>query len=213
MWGDVWVPGSAARFLPPGIAIRIPAGAKMVLQVHYHKTGKPETDLSRVALYYAKEKPKRVIVTVPIGRVDLLLAPGSAREEVHASLTLPTDAQLWNVFPHMHMLGHEMKAMATLPDGSVQPLIWVDDWDFNWQATYHYKKPVSLPKGTRLDLIATYDNSEKNPRQTSHPPKLVRFGEQTTDEMCFCFFGITLDVAGMRALGAALQHSEANQAP
>ena len=106
---------------------------------------------------------------------------------------LPADVHLRSIFPHMHMLGHEMKVIATLPDGSVKTLINIDDWDFNWQATYFYKEPIALPKGTKITLTATYDNSATNPHQTSHPPKEVRFGEQTTDEMCFAFLGVTVD--------------------
>jgi hypothetical protein len=99
----------------------------------------------------------------------------------------------------MHMLGHEMKVTATLPDGTVKPLVWIKDWDFNWQATYLYREPLALPKGTKLRLVAVYDNSERNPRQTAHPPRLVRFGEQTTDEMCFAFFGLTVDGENLSA--------------
>src|SRR5207248_11399679 len=128
-----------------------------------------------------------------LGTEDLLLPPVNAHNEVRAGLTLPMDVRVHSIFPHMHLLGHEMKVIATFPDGTVKPLIWIRDWDFNWQATYYYKEPIALPKGTKIDLLAVYDNSEKNPRQTAHPPRTVRFGEQTTDEMCFCFLGLTIE--------------------
>src|SRR5262249_50746444 len=152
LWGDVWVPGSSARFLPPGVAIHIPAGVSLVLQVHYHKTGKPETDRSRMALYFAKGAVEQPIRTIETGQIFLLIPPGKERHEVHAQLTLPADAHLRSVFPHMHLLGREMKVTATLPDGAEKPLIWINDWDFNWQATYFYKDPVALPKGTKISL-------------------------------------------------------------
>lgn len=72
-------------------------------------------------------------------------------------------------------------------------MVYVKDWDFNWQETYVYKEPIALPKGTVLNVNAIYDNSETNPRQTNHPAKEVRWGEQTTDEMCVCVIGITVD--------------------
>jgi hypothetical protein len=192
-FGEVWVPGSMARRLPPGVAVKVPAGAKLVLQVHYHKSGKPDVDRSRAALYFIKTPVEKQLRMAAMGNVTLLLPPGDDHHEVRTSLTLPFDVHAHSIFPHMHMLGREMKVTATLPDGTVKPLIWIRDWDFNWQATYYFKEPVALPKGTKIDLVAAYDNSEKNPRQTAHPPREVRFGEQTTDEMCFCFFGLTLD--------------------
>jgi hypothetical protein len=196
LWGEVWVPGNSPRFLPHGVALRIPKGARLVMQVHYHKTGKPEVDRSRMAIHYAKGKVERQILTIPIGAQEFELKPGSDRQEVRASLTLPVPATLWSIFPHMHMLGREMKVTARLPDGTVKPLVYINDWDFNWQATYFYKEPIDFPPGTRLDLLAVYDNSERNPRQTSHPPRVVRFGEQTTDEMCFAFLGLSSELLG-----------------
>ncbi len=192
-WGDVWVPGNSPRPLPKGMAIRIPAGCKLVMQVHYHKTGKPEVDRSQMALYFAKEKVEKVIRTTMMGDMLFRITPGVSRYPVKSTLVAPVDMTLWSIFPHMHMLGKEMKIIATLPDGKVMPLIYIDDWDFNWQATYFYKEPMKLPRGTKIELSAYYDNSESNPHQTAHPPRLVTFGEQTTDEMCFCFFGLTFD--------------------
>jgi len=95
-----------------------------------------------------------------------------------------------------------MKVDAHLPDGKVTPLIWVKDWDFNWQSQYRYAEPVTLPKGTRIELHYIYDNSDANPHQPTHPPKRVHFGEQTSDEMAFAFLQVELahrdDVKGFR---------------
>ena len=98
-------------------------------------------------------------------------------------MTLPVDAQAFGVFVHAHYVAKEMKATATLPDGSVQPLIWIPDWDFNWQDVYTYKTLVTLPRGTRIDVRVTYDNSADNPGNPNNPPKTVLWGEQTFDEM------------------------------
>jgi peroxiredoxin len=192
-WGDGWAPGMNPRRLPEGIAVRIPKGAKLVLQVHYHKTGKPEEDQSSVAIYWTKSPVKQVLKTFPIGNVTFALQPNVANQVVKAGITLPFSVTLRQVLPHMHMLGTEMKVTARLPDGTEKSIIYIKDWDFNWQMNYRYKEPVSLPKGTKLSLVATYDNTITNPRQPSNPPKEVRFGEQTTDEMCFAFLGFTVD--------------------
>ena len=81
----------------------------------------------------------------------------------------------------------------TYPDGTVRPLIHIDDWDFNWQSTYTFAQPIPLPAGTRIDMVATFDNSAANVRQPSHPPRPVSWGEGTTDEMAIVFLGITVD--------------------
>ena len=90
----------------------------------------------------------------------------------------------------MHLLGRDMQVDAHLPDGRVEPLVLIRDWDFNWQETYQYREPLRLPRGTRLELVAHYDNSADNPRNPSRPPKTVRWGEQTTDEMCIAFLEV-----------------------
>jgi hypothetical protein len=106
------------------------------------------------------------------------------------SATLPVDVKVYLANPHAHYLGKEFKATATLPDGTTKPLLWIQDWDFNWQDGYNYKEPVLLPKGTRLDVRITYDNTAANPRNPSNPPKRVWWGEESTDEMGSISFGL-----------------------
>lgn len=192
-WGEGWAPGMTPRRQPPGVAIRIPRGAKLVLQVHYHKSGKPEEDQSALAVYWAKGPIRQVRRVFPFGQVFFRLLPGVADQKVEARLTVPRDITLREILPHMHMLGKEMKVTATLPDGTEKPLIYVKGWDFNWQMIYRYREPVRLPRGTKLHLVALYDNTTRNPNQPSNPPRLVRFGEQTNDEMCFAFLAYTRD--------------------
>ncbi len=195
-----WAPGNTANFLPTGTAFKIGKGWKMVLQVHYHKDGKVEEDNSAVGLYFAdKASVEKEMYTFGMINAFFRLNPGDAHKEVKANLTVPADVTLWAVMPHMHLLGREMKLTATLPDGSTRPLIYVADWDFNWQETYRYKQPVHLPKGSKIELTAIYDNSERNPRQPTHPPRIVGWGEQTTDEMCLGLMQITVDAQHLNA--------------
>jgi len=98
--------------------------------------------------------------------------------------------------PHMHMIGKQIKVTMTPPDGAAQTLVDIPDWDYNWQETYFFREPIAVKAGTRFDIEAHYDNSAKNPRNPSNPPRLVKFGEQTTDEMCFGFIGATSDKPG-----------------
>ncbi len=192
-WGSGWAPGMNPRRFPAGVAVKVPQGAKMVLQVHYHKTGKPEVDRSAVALYFAKGPVESVVKVAPVGNPFFSLKPNVADQQVKADFITPIPVTLYGVLPHMHMLGKEMTVTATLPDGTKRPLIQIKNWEFNWQMGYQYKQPVKLPAGTRVSMVATFDNTTQNRNQPSNPPKTVKFGEQTTDEMCFAFLSFTMD--------------------
>ncbi len=188
-----WAPGNLPRFLPEGVGMPLPKGSDIVIQVHYHKTGKPETDQTQIGLYFAKKPIAKRLRVWPLTSFMINIPPGEARHEVKASMTLPADSHAVDITPHMHLLGREMKVTATFPDGRTESLIWIKDWDYRWQDTYRFKDQVALPKGTRVDLVAYFDNTSGNPRNPSNPPQRVRFGEATTDEMCFAFIGFTLD--------------------
>jgi mono/diheme cytochrome c family protein len=196
-----WVPGNTPRFAPPGLGIRIPAGARLVLQIHYHPDGEPHQDRTRIGLYFAKAPIRQPVYTLPLYNLGFTIPPGAERYKVTASLPVPTDMTAWGVIPHMHLLGREMQVRAVLPDGSVRPLVWITDWDFHWQESYYFKEPVKLPQGSRLELVAYYDNSAKNPDNPNHPPQTVRWGEQTTDEMCLAVLGVTVDAEELAAGG------------
>jgi hypothetical protein len=110
---------------------------------------------------------------------------------VTAQLKVPVDVDLVGVTPHAHLICKDMQGNATLPDGKKIPLIWIKDWDFNWQGQYVYKTPIRLLAGTVIDMKYTYDNSDANFRNPNNPPKRVHFGEQTTDEMAFLFLSFS----------------------
>ncbi len=188
-----WAPGITAHYLPVGVATQVPKGARIVLQVHYHKDGKPETDLSRVGIYFAKGPVDKTLHVIPVVHSLQIPANDSHYTVSTTSAPSPVNYHLIAITPHMHLLGHKMALTAIKPDGTKVPLVSVSDWDFNWQSTYFYKKPVALPVGTRVVMTATYDNSARNPRNPNTPPKPVMWGEQTTDEMCIAFLHYTLD--------------------
>jgi peroxiredoxin len=186
-----WTPGSTPHRLPRGIGQAMPRGSDLVLQVHYHCSGKPETDQSQVAIYFSRKKARQVVGSFHVLNGNLHIPAGAARFRHQARYTLPTDVFLLDAAPHMHLLGKEMKVTATLPNGDVQPLVWVKDWDFNWQGPYTFLKPLFLPRGTRIDVDAFLDNSAGNPLNPSSPPRAVEWGEQTDDEMVVCEFRFT----------------------
>jgi mono/diheme cytochrome c family protein len=193
-----WAPGLQPNLLGGGAGFLLPKGADIVLQMHYHKDGKPESDLTSIGLKFAKEPVDKRLRWGAMGEELLDIPPGDKAYPINVHLTVPANMTVWDVIPHMHWLGHDMTVTATLPDGTKRTLIDVDHYDFNWQTRYTYKEPVDLPKGTLLNLTAHYDNSSDNPRNPYNPPKEVTFGEQTTNEMCFAFFSYTLDAEHLR---------------
>lgn len=186
-----WVPGTTPHRLPGGTGQPMPKDSDLVLQVHYQCSGKPETDQSEVAIYFADSKARQVVASFHVLNGNLHIPAGAARFRHRAAYTLATDLILFDAAPHMHLLGREMKVTATLPNGTVQPLVWVKNWDFNWQGQYTFMKPKFLPKGTRIDVDAYLDNSTGNPQNPSSPPRAVEWGEQTSDEMVVCEFRFT----------------------
>jgi len=112
---------------------------------------------------------------------------------VTGSIEVPADVHVTGVSPHMHWIGKDFLLKAIRPDGATVTLIRIDRWNFNWQGTYDLVAPVALPKGTRIEMLAHFDNTEANPDNPSKPPRVVRWGEQTTDEMCIGFVQWTLD--------------------
>ena len=190
-----WAPGSRPLELPNDTAFQLPAGSRVVLQVHYHPHGgDSHPDQTEIGVYFAPAQPKNQMYILPVINNTFTIPPNDANYKVTGAWPLPMPAvKLWFIAPHMHLLGKTMKVEATLPNGSSECLVNIDDWDFNWQGAYLYKNPVQLPAGSRLSLLATYDNSSGNPRNPNNPPKPVSWGEETTDEMCIAFVGLTVD--------------------
>ncbi|HTM50850.1 MAG TPA: hypothetical protein VL285_19275 [Bryobacteraceae bacterium] len=194
-----WAVGANPHILPAGLALPLRKGSDFVLQAHFHLSGKAEKEQSTIGLYFADRAPERMLTGIQVPAVfgvgmGLDIPPGEKTYTIKDSFTLPVDVEGLAVGGHAHYLAKDMQAVATLPDGSRQWLLWIKDWDFSWQDQYQYKKPVALPKGTRIDVALTYDNSADNPRNPSHPPKRVKWGEQSFDEMG----SVTVQVAPAR---------------
>jgi Ca2+-binding EF-hand superfamily protein len=185
-----WTPGHMPRLLPQEIAHPLYPQTDLVLQIHYQPTGKPETDQSSVGLFFTDRPGRKYAVPVPLSisppfkNTKLLDIPaGQKRHKVELTGEVPADAFVYAVHTHAHYLLREVKVTATPPGGKAVSLLRIHDWDFNWQDRYVYADPPRLPKGTRLDLVAYFDNSADNPQNPNNPPKDVHFGIRSTDEM------------------------------
>ncbi|HEX8915805.1 MAG TPA: cytochrome c [Humisphaera sp.] len=179
----IWVPGKDPLPLPSGYAMVWPAGADLLVQLHLHPSGRPETERSQVGLYLTDEPPRGALVPLALLERNVDIPPGAKGHTLRKSLTVKQDAELVGMFPHMHLIGRTCEATAKLPDGRSVNLLTIRDWDFRWQGYYQPSERVKLPAGTVVECVWTFDNSADNPAQPSNPPRRVRFGEQTTDEM------------------------------
>jgi hypothetical protein len=188
-----WTPGTIPRPWPSGVGKRLKAGSDLILFVHYHPSGKPETDQSAIGVFLSKAPLTRFITGIPMGTSEIEIPAGARRHSVVVRTTLPADAHAYTLMPHGHLLLRELTLTATRPDGTIARLLWIDDWDFNWQGQYHFAKPVALPKGTALELVGIYDNSSANARNPNSPPRRVRFGPASTDEMLGCHIQVIPD--------------------
>ncbi len=183
-----WAVGGNARELPAGLAMRLPKGADLILSTHFHPSGRAEDELSTVALYFADEPPAEHHTGIQLpplfGALEGIDIPaGESEYVVEDGFKLPVGVRAFGLGAHAHYLGKSMKLTATLPDGTVKTLAWIKDWDFAWQEQYLFADFVELPAETILDVRITYDNSADNPRNPSQPPRRVKWGEQSTDEM------------------------------
>jgi len=178
-----WVPGMTARPLPEGLAMSLPRGAAVVLDTHFQPTGRVEHERTRVGLYFADGPPGRPATLVRLGASSINIPPGRADYRVTDALELPVEVEAIGVAPHAHYVGREVHAWAELPDGGVEPLIRIPDWDFAWQDLYRYAEPVALPAGTRVRVEFVYDNSRANRRNPHAPPRRVIGGPRSVDEM------------------------------
>ncbi len=191
--GDLggWAPGIQPSPLPDGVGRSLPRGADLIVQMHYHPSGKPETDRTRIGLHFAKTPIRQTLHWTAAVNPGMELPPGQSNIEIKASWPVPVDLVAHAVTPHMHLLGRDIAMTVTLPDGKVQDLIKIDEWDFNWQYSYFFEKPLDLPKGSVVNVVSHYDNTAANPHNPNKPPKLVKWGEATTDEMCVGFIAVT----------------------
>ena len=194
-----WALGTNPRILPEDVAVRIEPGMKLVMQVHFHPSGKKEQELSKVAFHFADGAPPRQYVEVQIppafGQLSGIRVPaGTDRYSLRETFELPVDVRAFAVFPHAHYIGKEFKMTAQLPSGETKLIMNVPDYDFAWQEYYYLKEPLVLPAGTKVTSYIRWDNTADNPKNPYSPPQEIKWGLFSEDEMG----SIILDVVAVR---------------
>jgi hypothetical protein len=198
-----YVPGSAPFKFPDGFGLKLPKGSDIIIQVHYPKGAVGHTDQTKVNFEFAKGggfiRPvylDPILNEENITNGSLVIPAGQKKTFKQLFDGITVDVSLMAVLPHMHLIGKSTKIWATPPVGEVIPIVKIDNWDFHWQMNYTFEKLVKIPKASLLESEVTYDNTTDNPNNPNSPPKIVRWGEKTTDEMCLTYFYYTFYLAG-----------------
>ena len=190
----VYAPGSAPEVYPAGMAKLVKAGSDIVFEIHYTPTGTAVEDRTKVGMVFATKPPAKRVLTLQMDNEKFVIPAGEREFRVSVWGTLPNDALLLGFFPHMHLRGTSFEYTRLLDNGLPETLLKVKPYDFYWQLYYRLAEPMALKKGTRLNWIATYDNSRANPRNPD-PAADVRYGPQSWEEMMVGFFDVAVDAS------------------
>ncbi|MBL8177527.1 MAG: thiol-disulfide isomerase [Bryobacterales bacterium] len=187
-----WAPGDPPLQLTAGTARLVRAGSKLRFQMHYTPNGTAVKDRSYVGLKFAKAQPKYRSLTGRAINIGLKIPPHAEAHEVRAAHVVKEDIRLTSLMPHMHVRGKDFEYKAIFPDGREEVLLKVPRYDFSWQLAYQLATPLNVPKGTRIECVAHYDNSANN-KYNPDPTKEVRWGDQTWEEMMIGWFNYTVE--------------------
>ena len=178
-----WTPGQDRPLVAEGMAWRLDAGTDMLLEVHLMPSGQAEVVQSRIGFYFTDEPPTRIPFTIRLGKQNLDIPPGATDYRSRDGYVLPVDVEVYGIHPHAHYLAREVRALATLPDGTSRSLLFIKDWDAAWQDYYFYAEPFLLPRGTELTMEFRFDNSVGNRRNPHFPPRRVTWGPRSSNTM------------------------------
>ena len=199
-----WTPGKVPVMEPSDTAWTLEPGDDLVLLLHMIAGATSEPVQPSIGLYFSDTPPTRTPISVKLESQAIDIPAGETDYVVEDSYVLPADVDAVSVYPHAHYLAKEMRGTATSPDGSQQDLVWIRQWDIRWQDRYRYQSPLFLPRGTKLAMRFTFDNSAKNPRNPTRPPQRVRAGPRSIDEMA----QLWLEVVPRRAEDAAVLNTD-----
>ena len=178
-----WTPGQVAPLISPDLAWALEPGSDLVVQLHLQPSGAVEQVKPEIGFYFSDRPPTRTPTILRLGSQGIDIKPGDPKYVIRDAYTLPVDMDLLAIQPHAHYRAKEITGIATFPDGTSKTVMHISDWDFRWQHVYREVNPIPLPKGTRLSMEYTYDNSAANVRNPQLPPQRVLWGQRSRDEM------------------------------
>lgn len=193
-----YAPGNNFVNYPAGFGKRLPGNSDLIVQMHYTPNGNETTDQTEIAFRFCKEKPKHEVYVKGIADTRLSIPPGADNHQEQTTFNVPVDTVALAFFPHMHLRGKAFQFQLIQPDNSVEELLNIPAYDFNWQLEYRLQNPISIPKGSSIRVTGWFDNSENNPANPD-PEVMVRWGEQTFDEMLIGYVEYYLDTGSSSA--------------
>jgi mono/diheme cytochrome c family protein len=185
-------PGERGTVFPTGSGMRIPAGSNLIFQIHYTPKGTAVKDRAKIGLFYLNQPPENEIRTIGVQNGQFVIPAGEANHRVDSTVTFAEDARVWGLIPHMHLRGKSFEYRLITPDGKSRVILSVPKYDFNWQMVYSLAEPLVIPKGSRLECTAYFDNSKTN-KYNPDATKDVKWGDQTWEEMMIGFMTYSLD--------------------
>ncbi|MBK7147508.1 MAG: hypothetical protein IPH78_01490 [Bacteroidetes bacterium] len=194
---SAWVPGSGVYSLPSGMGIRLAAGARIVIQVHYPLGSGGQVDSTKLNIKFSPTTLRNVSIAPILNSGNItngpFAIPANSVKTFYSQYTVPANVTVVSVAPHAHLINTKFEVFGVTPANDTLRFIRINDWDFHWQGAQNFQKPIKVPTGTVLHGIAVYDNTPNNPH---HPnpsnPQLVTQGEATSDEMMLIYFGYLL---------------------
>jgi hypothetical protein len=186
-WLAAWAAGMDPMVFPDKMGRLLKKDATIIGDMHYHPTEAAATDQTKIGLYFSKEADvQKEVINLWIANQGFKIPAGNPSFKARSTFTFPQDSIILSVLPHMHYRGKSFSYTATYPDGRKETLMSTSNYDFSWQTNYTFKNPIEVPKGTRIDCIAEWDNSAANPRNPDATKEVV-FGNSSTDEMMIGF--------------------------
>ncbi|MEM9643731.1 MAG: redoxin domain-containing protein [Planctomycetota bacterium] len=198
-WLGAYVPGQRSSGLPAGHARHVPAGSKLVFQMHYTPNGRKTNDRTKLGIWFAKEDQVTHVVDTHLAiNHEFEIPPGEQSHQVKMNArSFPRKGKLLGITPHMHFRGKAFSMQAIGKDGQTEPLLLVPRYDFNWQHWYQFEKPLKLRDVDTLSMTVTFDNSANNPFNPN-PKEYVSWGDQTWEEMAVAFFDVAVPSGSAR---------------
>lgn len=193
---SAWVPGSGVYTLPAGMGVKLNAGARIVVQIHYPNGSDGQVDSTKINIKFSPTPLRNVNIDAALNTGNMtngpLIIPANSTKTFYSQYTVPANVTVVSVAPHAHLICTKFEVFGVTPVGDTIRFIRINDWDFHWQGVQNFQRPIKVPTGTILHGIAFYDNTTNNPHNPNPSPQTVTLGEATTDEMMLIYFGYLL---------------------
>jgi hypothetical protein len=196
-----YTPGQGVIEYPPGFGAALLPGSNLCIQIHYPGGISNKVDSTQIRLKFGPNTLRNITTVAALNHTSSLLngplfIPANTVKTFYSKIRVPTNRTITGVMPHMHLLGKSIKSFAVTPVGDTIHLVDIPEWDFHWQGFYTFQKPVLIPAGSELFGEATYDNTSNNIHNPNSPPRDVRQGEGTDDEMMLIYFNLASYLPG-----------------